>query len=287
MARRRCEWQLDAHGGEGERAGVDVEHVRCDRADRDGQQGEVGERRGQVAGERAGRVAEGGAHAGDRGRGGAGGLQDRAGQEQPKTGPERDRLPAGVGREVAGVVGGVGVPADRVAERRAGREQEPAGPSAVGGGAGAGLGQDDDGRDHEDDREHRERVALEKLDEVVAEERDHHLRHHDDQQAERLRQVRERVQGERAADAVHGEPADARGNRVQPGRERVSPVAEAQPGQHHLRHPVGGATRRQDALGDRADARADHDGQHGLPEAQAERGHRQHADEDGGELQVG
>src|SRR5262249_13591168 len=81
-----------------------------------------------------GGAAEAGAAAVDGGGGAAGDLQDHAGQEQPEAGPERDRLPAGLRREVAGVVGGVGVPAARVAGRRAGGQQEPAGPAAVGGG---------------------------------------------------------------------------------------------------------------------------------------------------------
>jgi hypothetical protein len=150
-----------------------------------------------------------------------------------------------------------------------------------------GLGEDDDGRDHEDHREHREGVALERVHQVVAEERDGDLQRDDDDQAEDLGQVGERVQRERAADAVHREPADARRDRVQPGREHVPPVAEAEPGQHHLGHAVLRAAGRQDALRDRAAGRADHDGQHRLPEAEPERGDREDADKDRGELQVG
>jgi hypothetical protein len=62
------EWQPDAHGDERQGARVAVEHVR---RDRDLEQDEVGQQRGQVAGERAGRVADRGGHVGDGGRPGA------------------------------------------------------------------------------------------------------------------------------------------------------------------------------------------------------------------------
>ena len=149
-----------------------------------------------------------------------------------------------------------------------------------------GLAQDDPGRDQEDDGQHRERVPLEEVHQVVAEERHHHLHRHDDEQAQHLRHVGQHVQRQRAADAVHREPADAGGHRVQPGGQRVAPVAEAQPAQHHLRHAVPRPAHGQDPLGHAADRAAQGEGQHRLPEPQPEPGHREHAHEYRGELHV-
>ena len=187
--------------------------------------------------------------------------------------------------EVAGVVRRVRVPADRVAERGAERQQERAGNRVVGG-AGVGLAQDDAARDQEDDGENGEGVPLEDVYQVVAEEGDHDLHGHDDEQAEHLRQVGQHVQRQRAADAVHREPADPGRDRVQPGGQRVAPVTEPQPAQHHLRYSVLGSAPRQDALGDAADRAAQNEGQRRLPEAEAEPRDREHADEDRGELHV-
>ena len=149
-----------------------------------------------------------------------------------------------------------------------------------------GLAQDDAGRDQEDDGEDGEGVPLEQVHQVVAEERHRDLHRHDDEQAEHLRQVGQHVQREGAADAVHREPADAGGDRVQPGGQRVAPVAEPQPAQHHLRHPVLRAAQGQDPLGDSADRAAQDEGERGLPEAEAESRDRENADEDRGELHV-
>ena len=153
-------------------------------------------------------------------------------------------------------------------------------------GAGVRLGQDDPGGDQEDDRQDRERVALEHVHQVVAEERDHDLQDDDDDQARGLRQVRERVEGERAAHAVHREPAHPGGDGVQAGGQHVAPVTEAEAAQHHLRDPVDRALLGQQPLGDGADRGPDDDPEHGLPEVQAERGDREHADEDRRELHV-
>ena len=76
------------------------------------------------------------------------------------------------------------------------------------------------------------------------------------------------------------------GHRVQPGRQRVAPVAEPQPAQHHLRHPVLGPAQGQDPLGDSADRAAEDEGERGLPEAETESRDRENADEDRGELHV-
>ena len=152
--------------------------------------------------------------------------------------------------------------------------------------AGMGLAQDDHGRDQEDDGEDGEGVSLEQVHQVVAEERHRDLHHHDDEQAEHLGQVGEHVQRQRAADAVHREPADAGGHRVQPGRQRVAPVAEPEPAQHHLRHPVLRAPQGQDPLGDAADRAAEDQREGGLPETEAETRDREDANEDRGELHV-
>jgi len=101
-----------------------------------------------------------------------------------------------------------------------------------------------------------------------------------------VHQVGERVQRERAADAVHREPADTGDHGVDPGGQDVAPVAEPEPAQHHLRHPVLRAAQRQDALGDAADRAAEEHGQRRRPEAHPESRHREHADEDRRELHV-
>src|SRR6202000_1900355 len=101
-----------------------------------------------------------------------------------------------------------------------------------------------------------------------------------------LAQVVQGVERDGVADAVPANPADPGGDRVQPGRQHVAPVAEAEPAQHHLRDPEQWSLLGQQTLGDAAERGADHDGQERLPEAEAERGHAQHAHEDRGELHV-
>src|SRR5262249_57661263 len=96
----------------------------------EGEEGEGGQWGGQQAGHAAGtgeRVVRA-----DRGADGrADDLEQRAGQEQPAPGPPGDGGPVRVRLEVAGVIRRIGVPADRVAERGAERQQERAGNRVV------------------------------------------------------------------------------------------------------------------------------------------------------------
>ena len=199
----------------------------------------------------------------------ADGLEQHAGQEQAEAGPQRDGPLARLRLEVARVVRGVRVPAHRVAERRAELDQERAGDRLVRR-ARVALAERPHRRDQEDHHEHREGVPLEDVDQVVAEERHHELQRDHDQQAEHLGHVGQRVQRERAADAVDREPADAGDQGVDPGGQGVAPVAEAAAAQHHLRYAVLRALGGQDALGDRAERGAEHDREERRPEAEAE-----------------
>ena len=164
---------------------------------------------------------------------------------------------AGVRAEVAGVVGRVRVPAGGVAERRADREQEAAEDAAAA--AGAGRVRPWSGSTTDAIRKmtastgnaYRSKACTRLWPKNAIASCDHD----DDDQAQHLRQAGQRVQRERAADAVDREPADAGGDRVQPGRQDVAPVAEAEPGQHHLRHAVRGPARGQHAVRDRAERR--------------------------------
>src|SRR5579862_7790212 len=100
--------KLEAEGVERQRPRVDVDGVRRDCPDRDGQQREVGEPGRQGTGERGRRVAVGAddlEDAGDGPGGGADGLQQDAGQEDAKSGPQADGLLARVRLHVAGEIG--------------------------------------------------------------------------------------------------------------------------------------------------------------------------------------
>ena len=245
-------------------------------------------RRGQLAGERRGGVIGSGRADGDRGR--PDDLQDHAGQEQP----QRREQPGAGGRhrggQVAGVVGGVRGPARGVAERGADGQQEAAqAADAVGNGrrAQVRLAQDHHRGDREDDREQRKGPAFEGLHQVVAEEREHGLDQHDDDQREQRADVEQGRERERPADAVCGEPADTGGDRHQHRRHGVALEPECQAAQHHLRHPVQRAACRQDVVRDRAQPGTDHDAGHRLPEVHSVDRHREYADEDRRELEVG
>jgi hypothetical protein len=98
---------------------------------------------------------------------------------------------------------------------------------------------------------------------------------------------RQGVERERAADGVDREPADPGHQRHQRRGQRVAPEAERDPAEHHLRDAVVGAAGRERRVGQRAEPVADHDGERGLPEVQAERRNREHAEEDRGEFEVG
>ena len=215
-------------------------------------------------------------------------LQQHAGHEDPERRPQRHLPPRGVPRQVAGVVRGVRGPARRVAERRPHRQQERAveGVRAVGG-RGVRLGQDDHRGHQEDHRQHGEGVALRRVDEVVAEVGDGDLQDHHDEQAQQQRPVQQGVEGVGGADAVDREPSDARGEGVEPGRQRVAVEAEGGASGHHLRHAEPRTAQPQEGVRDRSQTGAEHHGRHGRPEAEAEDADRQHADEDGGELHVG
>ncbi len=215
------------------------------------------------------RVLPGGRH-----HGRAGDLEQPAGDEDAQTGVQGHRAGLGVGRQVAGVVGGIGVPPRGVAERGADHQQETAQRrgSEVGqrGVARVGLAEYHDRRDHEDDGQHGEGVPLEELHEVVPEERDGHLDEHHDDQAQTLGERGEQgVQGQRPADAVDGEPADAGDDGVEAGGEDVADEAEAGAAEHHLAEAGRRSPGREDALRDRAERRADDDGQRRLARTSA------------------
>ena len=147
-------------------------------------------------------------------------LQHHARQEQACRGEQAGARRRHGRRQVAGVVRGVRRPARRVAEGGADRQQEAAHRAVADDGIERGraevrLGEDRHRRDREDDREHRERPALEGLHQVVPEERERGLHQHDDDQADQRPDAEQRGQRVRAADAVGGEPADACGHRHQ------------------------------------------------------------------------
>jgi hypothetical protein len=148
------------------------------------------------------------------------------------------------------------------------------------------LGHDHDRGDGEHHHQEREGHAFEHVHQVVAEESHRDLQQHDDQEADLRVPAQQRVQRERAADAVDREPADAGDDRIEPGRQDVAEVAETDPGQHHLGHagqrPAGGER----AHRQRAEGGAKHDRKGGHPERLAEEPDADDADEDGRELHV-
>jgi hypothetical protein len=89
------------------------------------------------------------------------------------------------------------------------------------------------------------------------------------------------------ADAVDGEPADTGDDGVETGRQRVAEPAERDAREHHLRHAVLGAAGREHRMGERAEAGTDQDREGRLAERETEDSGGQHAQEDGGELEVG
>ncbi|MDT0350159.1 hypothetical protein RM445_11555 [Pseudonocardia sp. DSM 45834] len=222
-----------AHGGERQRAGVEVDRVRRQGTDEDRDQGQVAEPARHQRGVGGGGVVVVPARDADGGDGGGTGDLQHRGRGEIAQCREHTGAAGLVGTQVAGVVGGVDHPAAGVAERRADDDPEGARNGLVGG-AGIGLEQDEDRAGREDDGQHGEGDPLDHLHHVVAEERDHQSdRHGDDQRQVRVpaRQCRER---ERPADAVHREPADTAEDRVAPGREQVAPEAEGLAVQCHL-----------------------------------------------------
>jgi hypothetical protein len=281
---RLAQRQLQAQGHERHRAGVDVQHVRGHGAEADRQQRGLAEEARHQG--REGRRVDVGLAGGDDRR--AGDLQQAAGQEAADPREQRDREPARVPGQVAGVVGGVRVPAGRVAERRSGGDQEPADRRRPvhRRGRRVRVRQHDDRADHEDDGEHRERVPLERVHEVVPEEGDGQLSRDDDDQREEPGETGQGGQRQGPADAVDREPPDAGGQRVEPGREDVAAVAEGRPAEDHLREPVARAPGGQRAERDRPEQGAEHDGGDRLPEGQPEGQDAQDADGDRRELEV-
>ena len=110
----------------------------------------------------------------------------------PEARPEPDRPARDVRAQVPRVVRGKRVPADRVPESAAQREQEPAGPARAerSGGtvrrAAARLAEDRDGGKQERQPQHRQRELLERVHHVVPEERNSQLDDDDDRQAQQL-----------------------------------------------------------------------------------------------------
>ncbi len=133
--------ELDPQSDERHRTGVDVQHVRGDAAQAIASS--VTSASGVLISPVKAPVGllPSAAVRVDHGRGGrADGLQQHAGHEQAEEGPQATAVLLTVGAHVAGVVRGVRVPADRVAERRADREQESAGiPPPVSGAPGCAL----------------------------------------------------------------------------------------------------------------------------------------------------
>ncbi len=93
-------------------------------------------------------------------------------------------------------------------------------------------------------------------------------------------------EGEGSADRVDGEPAEAGHHGVERAGQDVPAAAEGRAPDDHLGEPLARAPGGEDALGERAERCAEGEGEHRLPEAEAEDGDREDSDEDGRELEV-
>ncbi len=125
--------------------------------------------------------------------------------------------------------------------------------SGVGGHAEIGFAEDEDGGEDEDHAEQWQRPPLEHVYEVMPESRNQHLGDDDDKerQPERNGPVddeRQGLKGKCAADAVHDEPADRTGERVQARRKDVAEKTERSAALDHHRHPELRAPRGEDGV---------------------------------------
>ena len=153
------------------------------------------------------------------------------------------------------------------------------------------MAEDEDAGRCEHDSQHRKRPALESVDEVVAEGRDHDLRDDDHKESQKegdvqLDQAGEGLEREGAADAVRDEPADGAGEGIQAGWQDVAQEAEGSPALDHHGNPEFGSPGRQDPVGERAERGADHDRARGLGHVEPEDGDPEDSDVDGRELEV-
>ena len=119
----------------------------------------------------------------------------------------------------------------------------------------------------EDDREHRERVPLEGLHQVVPEERESRSATSTMTSRPSSGPKPNSVERERAADAVGGEPAEPAVTDMSTAGRALPLKPNASAAEHHLRHAVQRPARGQDVVRDRAEPGADHDAGDGLPEA--------------------
>ena len=121
----------------------------------------------------------------------------------------------------------------------------------------------------------------------MSEERKSCLRQYDDQECQHRRETEQRVEGQRSADAVGREPADAAHDGHERGGHDVAAVTEAEAAQNHLRYPVQRAASGEGVMSEGTEEVAQRHRGEGLPEAETEVQHRQDPDEDRRELEVG
>src|SRR5260370_4856197 len=128
----------------------------------------------------------------------------------------------------------------------------------------------------------------------MADEGDDNLRDHDDDKGDREIEgggvvAHDRSQGDegkRSADAVHDEPAEARCQPAQRGRQEVAKESEGSPAFHHLGNPEARSHRREDGVRDGTHQAAERHAEDGGPEATAEDRDPEYADEHGCEFHV-